>query len=69
MPNSVYSSSRVFPPANFCFHVEETVPKILLKSTNLQIFSFIAIGYQTSVRYGETTDNISRKYIRIFVSL
>ena len=35
MYKSGQSSSRVFPPANVRFHVDETVPKILLKSTNL----------------------------------
>ena len=38
MLNSVQSSSRLFPPANVRPQVDETVRKILLKSTDSQVF-------------------------------
>ena len=51
----VQSSSRLFPPANVRPQVDETVRKILLKSTDSQVFSGITTGHQKSVSYGEAT--------------
>ena len=54
MRNRIQSSSRIFPPPNVCFHVDESVRKILLKLASLQIFSYITKGRKKSARYGET---------------
>ena len=51
-------SSNVFLPANVCFQVDETVAKILLKSSALTEINknfCIITGRQKSVRCGETT--------------
>ena len=52
MFNSVQSTSRVLPPTNVRFQVDEAAANILLKSTDLQFFSGITTGCQKSV---ETT--------------